>query len=181
MNALTILAEAIQKLSQNLVLVDDEELQDMDLTNADFKELAQRAGVNILSDKEFNCGHVDMDLGGGSIVSAMFTSWQNETYSFDTIVDPRYQNQGLGTELIQIGIDEFQEYQYMDPEAKMELDVVNEGMVPFLERKYGLKVIDQQGGHYIMASNIANLRTACGILYNACHRWLPNISKENNQ
>lgn len=140
---------------EDVRLVWEDELFGLDLLNNDPWALASSVGVTILSDKDFLCGHVDFNFRGegGVIVSALFTGWDGEKYSFDTVVHREYQGQGLGSELIEIGIGEFEQYKESDPDAKMELDVINKDIISFLERKYGLEVKEQQGGHYIMASN----------------------------
>lgn len=142
---------------QNLQYIFEGEdgLLDMDIVNNDPWALAQREGITILSNKDLYASVVDMDEG--IVVGALFTSVDSfdggMDYSFDTVVDKRYQNQGIGRELIKIGMNNYEELKdaYGD-ELVLMLDVVNEGIVPHLEREYGLHVLERDGGHFIMGS-----------------------------
>jgi len=121
-----------------------------DLVNNDPWALAQSVGITILSDKDLYAVFVDNDEG--IVAAALFTSYYDHKYSFDTVVGKKYQGMGLGSQLIDLAMEEFKWIESDDPEAILELDVVNERIVPFLERKYDLKIKKTEGGHIIMGS-----------------------------
>jgi len=125
-----------------------EELFELPLVNSDPWSLAQKVGVTILSDKELLASVVDFDES--RVIAAVFNAYTPESYSFDTVVDPKYQRRGLGKELIQLAMDEYSNLQEAYPDLKLDLDVINPDIIPFLEREYNLEVKEQQGGHYIM-------------------------------
>lgn len=127
-----------------------EELFELPLVNSDPWALAQKVGVTILSDKELLASVVDFDES--RVIAAVFNAVTPESYSFDTVVDPKYQRRGLGKELIQIAMDEYSVLQEVYPDLKLDLDVINPDIIPFLEREYNLEVKEQQGGHTIMGT-----------------------------
>jgi ribosomal protein S18 acetylase RimI-like enzyme len=138
---------------EDLQLVFGDELFEMDILNNDPWALAQLSNINILSNKELLASFVDMNFAGegGVVVAAIFDAFDGESYDFDTVVHPKYQGKGLGTQLIEIAMDRFKsEILEMNPEATLHLDVVNPRMVDFLKSKYGLEVKEQIGGHILM-------------------------------
>lgn len=146
-----------RKAEQIELLWGEDLLDNEELVNNDPWAMANRAGVTVLADKEFVCGHVDLappSGEGGIVVSALFTSYFDGKFSFDVAVDHRYRGFMLGPTLTEIGMDQFREIQDMDPDAILELDVINPKVVPFLEREYGLKVLKEEGDHYIMGKNL---------------------------
>jgi len=151
----------------NLEFYTAEDLLELEIVNNDPWALGQREGVTILSDKELLAGYIDADEG--MVVGAVFNSISQtededgndySAYSFDTVVDHRYQGQGLGTNLIAYAMDEFNQAQDCYPDLKLELDVINPGIISFLERTYGVKVIREERGHYIMGVSKAKRITA---------------------
>lgn len=127
-----------------------DDLFDAVFVNNDSWALAQREGINFLSDKEFVAGHVDTDEG--IIVSALVEGYGNGEYSFDVAVDHRYQKQGLGKELIEIAMGNFEMYKDVEPDAVLNLDVVNPNIVKFLEREYGLSKQETEPERYKMSA-----------------------------
>lgn len=134
--------------AERLEFIFGDELFELPLVNNDPWALAQKIGVTILSDKELLASVVDYDEG--RVIAAVFNAVTPEDYSFDTVVDPKYQRRGLGTQLIEIAMDEFQAVQEYYPDIKLNLDVINPGIIPFLKRKYNLEVKETQGGHIIL-------------------------------
>lgn len=119
-----------------LIFGTDELFSRDDFINNDPWALGTMEGITI-SDKNFLCGHAVDTPEGKRIVSAIFDSYDNgnQEYSFDTVVDHRYQRQGLGKELIDIAMGRFKnEILDADPDAKLNLDVINENIIPYLER-----------------------------------------------
>ncbi|MFA5132649.1 MAG: GNAT family N-acetyltransferase [Candidatus Paceibacterota bacterium] len=140
---------------EDLQLVFGDELFGMDILNNDPWALAQLSDINILSNKELLASFVDVNFEGegGVVVAAIFDAYDGESYDFDTVVHPKYQGRGLGTQLIEIAMDRFKsEILEMNPDAKLHLDVVNPGMVDFLKTKYGLEVKEEVGSHIIMGA-----------------------------
>jgi len=129
----------------NLEYAYGDELFDMGLVNDDPWSLANKVGITILSDKDLFISVVDLDEN--RVIAALFNAYQNDEYSFDVVVDPNYQGQGIGTELIDIAM---QDFRAMPEDAILKLDVVNKGLIPFLEKVYSLRVMDKDGSHYIM-------------------------------
>jgi GNAT superfamily N-acetyltransferase len=134
--------------NKDLELIFGDALLDIPIVNNDPWALAQKVGVTVLSDKNLLASYVDYEEG--RVIAAVFNSTDPEHYSFDTVVDPKYQGQGLGTNLIQIAMDEYETLQEVYPELNIKLDVINPGIIPFLERTYNLEVTAIEGNHYIM-------------------------------
>ena len=148
-----ILKKSNKELNSSVELVFGDELFGLDIVNDDPWALANQVGITILSDKNLLASYVDYDFqgsGDGVVVAAVFDSYDQEYYSFDTVVDKRYQSTGLGSSLIDIAMGTFQDLQEAYPGMKLKLDVVNAKFTRFLERKYGLTIQEENGGHYIM-------------------------------
>jgi ribosomal protein S18 acetylase RimI-like enzyme len=109
-------------------------------------QLARDVGINILSNKNFVCGHV-VD---GEFVSSLFDYADQDEYEFDIVVHPKWQRKGLGSKLLDVAISEFDNYAdvYGD-DFVFNVDAVNKHMVTMLKRK-GFYVTDSSGGHTMM-------------------------------
>ena len=90
-----------------------------------------------------------MALMGGIVAGALFTGWRREEFSFDVIVSPQFQRQGVATQLIDAAISEFNQGGEAFPDAHIKADVVNPYLVPLLQRR-GFVMKQQVGGHTIM-------------------------------
>jgi len=88
--------------------------------------VAHAAGINILSHMDFLAGFVDE----GKTVAALFTSADDECYSFDIAVDEGYRKQGLASKLMDIAIDHYDDLIDVYPDMKFCLKAVN----PIAER-----------------------------------------------
>ena len=110
----------------------------------DLNRIERESGINILSDKELTLLAV-MD---GKVVGALYTSTGPNDYSFDIIVDKPYRGKGIGKQLTDLGLSD---YNQVGDElgVPLKLDVVNPKMIPYLKLK-GLKVVQQHDGHTIM-------------------------------
>ena len=95
-------------------------------------KLARRLGVNILSDKELFCVMGDQR----QLIAAVWTSWVQNEFSFDVVVRPEYQNQGIGTKLVDECISEFEQTKeaYGD-NTHISLHVINPLMESILARR----------------------------------------------
>lgn len=136
-------------MSIDFIFGDD--LLDLDIVNNDPWALAQREGVTILSDKELLASAVDTDEG--IVVGAVFNAVTPEHYSFDTVVDHRYQHQGLGKQLIEIAMDEFENIKEAYPEIKLNLEIINPDIIPHLKSQYGLEILEEIPGRTFMGTN----------------------------
>jgi len=108
-------------------------------------QMASATGINVLSHMEFLCGHVI----NNQWVSALFTHADEDSYSFDIAVDPDYQKMGLGSELADIGVAQFNDLQEGYPDMEFELDAVNPVAVKMMEDR-GFHVTDTRGDHTFM-------------------------------
>jgi hypothetical protein len=106
-------------------------------------KIAKETGVNILRDK--NLKGILYDTNEKIVVGALWTSDGSDTFSFDIAITPKYQNQGLSSELIKNAIEEYKVqkdiYEDMGEPFGMEVDVINPKLVEILKNKYGFKTI----------------------------------------
>ncbi len=126
---------------------------DMDDDDGSQAELAQQAWaiakqspIRILSDKDLS----SVALMGEIVAGALFTGWHQEEFSFDVIVLPQFQQQGIATQLIDAALSEFNWASDGRPNAYIKADVVNPYLVPLLQRR-GFVMQQQVGGHTIMS------------------------------
>ena len=109
--------------------------------------LAKEAGINILSNKDFVCGHI-VD---GEFVSAIFNYADSDEYEFDIAVHPMWQRKGLGSKLLDVAISEFDNYaDAYGEDFVFSVDAVNKHMVKMLKRK-GFFITEKHGGHTMMS------------------------------
>jgi uncharacterized protein YjbI with pentapeptide repeats/GNAT superfamily N-acetyltransferase len=114
------------------------DMYEIDPDSIDPWRLAREVGIGITRGKEFYAGH----LYKGGLVSALFIDTQ-VCFSFDVVVDPAHQAKGLGAELVDVAIGEFdtaENYFDWDDEYAPEsyeycVEVVNPHMKRLLERK----------------------------------------------
>lgn len=104
--------------------------------------LVKASGINILRDKELK----EVVLSDGKVVGALFDSWDQgegiDEYSFDVIVHPSMQQQGLGKKLIDSAIHTFRS-EDRGGETRIKAEVVNKFLIPVLQR-YGFKALTPQ-------------------------------------
>lgn len=108
-------------------------------------DLAKHAGIRILSDKDLSWVAVYRNR----VVGAIFTSVVSNQFSFDTIVAPKWQKRGVGSKLIDLGIQEYKQLSWDFPDIEMVLDVVNPSARKILEKK-GLVVIEHVAGDRVI-------------------------------
>jgi ribosomal protein S18 acetylase RimI-like enzyme len=121
--------------------------EDLDWIDDDPWKIASLAGIRILMNREFKAGfHVN-----GEIVAVLFEADYADGYTFDVAVKKEWRNKGLGTKLIDIGLDEYRERKEIAGATyKLELDVVSPAMKKLLIDK-GLKIIVESGNHTLMS------------------------------
>ena len=139
----------------SITLVHGDELFDMDIVNNDPWSLANRHEVRISSDKELLASYVDLEEG--IVIAAVFDSFSLRYYSFDVVVDRRYQRIGLGKKLIDIAMQKF--YELQDDcddcddcrKTTLLLHVINPVLVPYLIKEYDLVVTNEFNNESIMS------------------------------
>lgn len=102
--------------------------------------LAYNLGVGITRDRELKCVILDQD-SENLVVGALFTSLEDNIFSFDVVVHRNYQKTGIGTKLINIALDEYQNYAYDNENLKLKVDVINPIMKNILSKKFNFRVV----------------------------------------
>jgi GNAT superfamily N-acetyltransferase len=104
--------------------------------------LAKKENVGITSDRDIFEAISD---NKGTLVGASWTSWDGDNYEWDVVVDQIHQGNGIGTELIDSCISNFDEYKDINKDSTMNITVTNEIMSQALMRrgfKTSLKISD---------------------------------------
>ena len=96
-----------------------------------------------MRDKELNSAA----LINGQVAGALFVAWNQYEFSFDVVVAPQFQQQGISKQLIDVAMSEFNSIG--EPQSYIKADVVNPYLIPVLQR-YGFQIKQQGGGHTIM-------------------------------
>ena len=115
-------------------------------------KLAQKAGINILSHKDWKAGYEDKGL----LVAALFDYADAECYDFDIVVDPAYQKRGLGAKLMDLAISEYKELTDPFPDIQFCLDSVNPVTVRMLKQR-GFVETGRERGHTLMTRRAMSL------------------------
>ena len=137
--------EKIKRVGQQNVRYEwvDSDINDLDDIGEQAYDLALNSPVNVLSDKELSV----VAISGEQVVGALFTSIFNNSYSFDVVVDPKFQQQGIGGHLTDLAISEYKNMSADMPELQMDIDTVNPVMQNMLQNR-GLsekeKISDQR-------------------------------------
>lgn len=103
-------------------------------------QVAGRAGIRALSDKDFLAGVVDLE--SNELVGAAFfgVDLGSGVYSFDVGVLPEYEGLGIGGELVRVCLHDYAELAEDYPEElRLIVDVVNPVMRAMLLKR-GLRV-----------------------------------------
>jgi len=128
-------------------------------------DIAKSSPINILRDKNLN----SVALVGDEVAGALFDAWNHEEYSFDVVVSPKFQQRGIGKQLIDIAMEAFRMDSdgYDNPHVKAE--VANKNLIPLLTRM-GFKQTAVSGGITVMMygsldeaaihTNTSGIRTA---------------------
>lgn len=116
--------------------------------------LARQVDIGILRGKELKA----VALRGLRVVGALFDEFDGQEYSFDVVVDPAEQGQGIGGRLMDMGIAEGRMFE--DADGRIVLDAVNPQAVTMLERR-GFHVKRRERDHVILErSLVERARTA---------------------
>ena len=144
---MSILNEIENALYEEFEYISPDDLSEYeDVDPEDIDVLARKSGINILSDKEINT----IVLDGNKIIAGLWIGTDQEEMSFDVVVDPNYQRQGIAKKLINFAIGEYD----MNREAygddyKLKGDVVNPNLVGLL-KNVGFEIDDEMQGHTLM-------------------------------
>lgn len=114
---------------EEIIFSDDVDYDDVEAAY----RMAKKHGISILTDKDLYA----IIKRGDDIAGALWTSFLSDEYSFDIVVNDKYQGRGIGKKLVDIAIDDYKSYEdaYGD-EASLKAYVVNkEVMIPLLKRK----------------------------------------------
>jgi hemerythrin-like domain-containing protein/predicted nucleotidyltransferase/ribosomal protein S18 acetylase RimI-like enzyme len=105
-----------------------------------------RNSENIISGKELYYIYLVND----HVAGALYTSYRDRVYSFNVVVSKEYRQKGIGVRMIRDGLDEyFNNILETDPDAKLELNIVNPSIIDYLKR-IGMEVEKSVGGRVIM-------------------------------
>lgn len=120
---------------------------DIDSDDADMAyKMAKKHGISVLSDKDLYA-IIKMN---DEVAAALWTTWNYEEYSFDIVVNNKYQGIGLAKELVDIVINNFnQDKEAFGDEAIIRADVINPKMEKILLSK-GFEVESKSPGHTMM-------------------------------
>ncbi len=138
----------IKPLKEEVIPYDAENMDDPeelgynpDVAYEQAMKIAKDNGINILSNKDLKGVTLDNE---GNVIGAFFESVDNEEYSFDVVIDKRYQGMGYGKEMVRYELDQYEYYKdaYGD-KLKLNLDVVNPNMRDLLKKHFGFKDVQQ--------------------------------------
>ena len=108
--------------------------------------LVKDSNINILRNKELT----SVATINNKVVASLFTSWDsNGVFSFDVIVSPKWQRQGIASQLIDDALSEFNMNSEYYDEPKIEVDVVNPNLINHFKKR-GFEIINQINNHTIM-------------------------------
>jgi len=121
--------------------------EDIESEDADVAyNMAKKHDIAVLSDKEIFVIVKD----GDEVVGALWTVFMSGEYSFDVVVRDDYQGQGIGKELVDIAIREYDNSKDAFVDPLIRADVVNQDvMVPLLLKK-GFEIESKSPGHTLM-------------------------------
>ena len=112
--------------------------------------IAKKRDLGITSDRKIASIARDSE---GNIIGGAYTSYDNTSgeYTFDVVVDERFDGKGVGSKLLNEVIEIPFEIEDMNPDAKVVVDVVNPQMQSMLEAR-GFEVIEKTGPNRVKMS-----------------------------
>lgn len=121
--------------------------EDIESEDADAAyKMAKKHDISVLSDKEIFVIVKD----GDEVVGGLWTVFMSGEYSFDVVVRDDYQGQGIGKQLVDIAISDFNNSSDAYEDSIIRADVVNQDvMVPLLLKK-GFEIESKSPGHTMM-------------------------------
>lgn len=144
----------------------NEELEDYNIDEYDVEpqtlNIAKQNNLNILRDK--NLKGFLFDTSNNKIVGALWTSDDNNSFSFDIAIDKQYQGLKLSHILIKNAIEEYNtQSDYGNFNLPMEVDVINPMLANILQSKYNFKPIKKiSNDRVIMTLNESDPKVGTG-------------------
>lgn len=92
--------------------------------------LANRVGLGITRDRDLR----GVAMYNNEMVGAIWSAFDGEVHTFDVAVEPKYQTKGIGSKLIDYGINDFDNMDYPE-NASLEFDVTSPISRGALERR----------------------------------------------
>ena len=135
----------VAQFTNHIENVYDEDGNIDDSVYSQSQDLSKVVNIGITRDRELS----DVINRDGKVVGALWKSFEGGNYEFDIAVHPSYQNQGIGSELVDKAISDFSEYKDMDDNATMRVHVISSVMQKLLESR-GFRVIERYGNDLIM-------------------------------
>lgn len=104
-------------------------------------DLAQDCGLYISRDKDFYAGILVGDPSSETLAAAVFTTTNPNagSYSFDICVSDEYRRRGYGAELMDLALDQYEEFKDIFPNLELYLDAINPISARMLQKR-GLKI-----------------------------------------
>jgi predicted unusual protein kinase regulating ubiquinone biosynthesis (AarF/ABC1/UbiB family) len=139
----------IKYLTQHLEyfnFLNEDTMNETDLNEANI--FAEDNNVLIYDDKKLIT--IVKESSSNKLIGALWTSWNvNEEFSFETIVDVKYGNMGIGSKLVDEAIEEynFESKKYKNP--KMRMQVISQIMEKMLLKR-NFKIESVAPGRKIM-------------------------------
>jgi GNAT superfamily N-acetyltransferase len=105
-------------------------------------DVANKSGIRISNNKELS----GVAIEDSKVIGAVYSSLLGDEYSFDVVVSEPYRGKGVGKELVEFAMDEYNSYKNIyDQNIKLNIDVVNPVMRTLLKKHHGLKDVQQTG------------------------------------
>jgi hypothetical protein len=129
--------------------------------------IAKQNNLNILSDK--NLKGFLFDTTNNQIVGALWTSDDNNSFSFDIAIDKQYQGLKLSHLLIKNAIEEYNtQSDYGNFNLPMKVDVINPMLANILKTKYNFRVVKRISNDRVIMAIKKNLKEEENILNEKC-------------
>ena len=144
----------------------NEELEDYNIDEYDVEpqtlDIAKQNNLNILRDK--NLKGFLFDTTNNKIVGALWTSDDNNSFSFDIAIDKQYQGLKLSHLLIKNAIEEYNaQSDYGNFNLPMKVDVINPMLANILKTKYNFRVVKKiSNDRVIMSLNESDPKVGTG-------------------
>lgn len=154
-----------EELQSNVIYLnfnydDNEELEEYNIDEYDVEtqtiNIAKQNNLNILRNK--NLKGFLFDTSNNKIVGALWTSDDNDSFSFDIAMDKQYQGMKLSHLLIKNAINEYNiQSDYGNINLPMKVDVINPLLANILKTKYNFKVVKKISNDRVIMALKKNL------------------------
>tara|TARA_R110000824_G_scaffold78513_4_gene198105 strand:+ start:908 stop:5701 length:4794 start_codon:yes stop_codon:yes gene_type:complete len=136
-----VVTEEVVTPTEEVVVIEgvlDEDGEIDEVTAKALDKIASDRGLGITRDRDYATVARD---AGGDVVGGTYTSFDGDNYTFDVVVSEGAEGKGIASRLLDDAVQGFYEYQDINPDATMLLDVINPVMRRALERR-GFKVTE---------------------------------------